>query len=159
VERVGKKVKGIKRGDHAVVSYQSCGQCYPCLNGHPAVFQRFYEVNFGFQHLDGSNALYRSGVRGHFFGQSSFVLHVLATEHNLVKVPEDLPLEVLASLGYGIQTGAGAVLNSLKVPNGASVAVFGTGAVGMAAFMATRIIGANPIIGVDIIPMRLSLSL
>jgi len=158
VEQVGKKVKDVRRGDHVVLSYQSCGQCHPCLDGHPADCQRFYEVNFGFQRLDGSNALYRSGVRGHFFGQSSFATHVLATERNLVKVSEDLRLEVLAPLGCGIQTGAGAVLNSLKVPDGASVAVFGTGAVGMAALMAARIVGANPIIGVDIIPMRLELA-
>ncbi len=158
VEQVGKKVKDVRRGDHVVLSYQSCGQCHPCLDEHPAHCQRFYELNFGFQRLDGSNALYRSGVRGHFFGQSSFATHVLATERNLVKVPEDLRLEVLAPLGCGMQTGAGAVLNSLKVPDGASVAVFGTGAVGMAALMAARIVGANPIIGVDIIPMRLELA-
>ena len=159
VEQVGKNVKGIKRGDHAVLSYQSCGQCPPCLNGHPTDCQLFYEVNFGFRRVDGSNALHRSGVRGHFFGQSSFSTRVLATERNLVKVPEDLPLEVLAPLGCGMQTGAGAVLNSLKVPGGASVAVIGTGAVGMAGLMAARIVGANPIIGIDIIPMRLELAL
>ena len=158
VEVVGKDIKGIQRGDHAVLSFQSCGQCQPCLNGRPTDCQHFYEVNFGFQRLDGSNALNRSGVRGHFFGQSSFATHVLATERNLVKVSKDLPLEVLAPLGCGLQTGAGAVLNSLQVPSGASVAIFGTGAVGMAALMAARIVGATPIIGVDIIPMRLDLA-
>jgi len=159
VEQVGKKVNGVQRGDHVVLSFQSCGRCHPCLSGRPADCQRFYEVNFGFQRPDGSNALNRSGVRGHFFGQSSFATHVLATERNLVRVAKDLPLQVLAPLGCGMQTGAGAVLNSLKVPPGASVAVFGTGAVGMAAIMASRIVGADPIIGVDIIPMRLALAL
>ncbi len=158
VEQVGKKVAGIQRGDHAVLSYQSCGQCPPCRNGYPTECQHYYELNFGFQRLDGSNALQRSGVRGHFFGQSSFATHVLATERNLVKVSAELPLEVLAPLGCGLQTGAGAVLNSLKVPRGASVAIFGTGAVGMAALMAARIVGAHPIIGVDIVPMRLELA-
>src|SRR5512136_1530765 len=36
VERVGKKVKGVKRGDHVVLSYQSCGHCHQCQSGRPA---------------------------------------------------------------------------------------------------------------------------
>ena len=159
VERVGKSVKSFKRGDHVVLSYQSCGRCLQCRSGHPAHCQHFYEANFGFQRLDGSNALQRSGVRGHFFGQSSFATHSLATERNLVKVSKDLPLEVLSPLGCGLQTGAGTVMNSLKVSDGASIAVFGTGAVGLAAVMAARLVGADPIIGVDIQPKRLRLAL
>jgi aryl-alcohol dehydrogenase len=159
VEKVGKKVKGLKRGDHVVLSYQSCGRCRQCRSGHPAHCQHFYEVNFGFQRLDGSNALERSSVRGHFFGQSSFATHCLATERNLVRVSKDLPLEVLAPLGCGLQTGAGTVMNSLKVSKEASLAVFGTGAVGLAAVMAARLVDAHPIIGVDRKPMRLQLAL
>ncbi len=159
VERVGTSVKSVKRGDHVVLSYQSCGHCRQCRSGHPAHCQHFYEANFGFQRLDGSNALQRSGVRGHFFGQSSFATHSLATERNLVKVAKDLPLEVLSPLGCGLQTGAGTVMNSLKVSDGASIAVFGTGAVGLAAVMAARLVGADPIIGIDIRPKRLQLAL
>ncbi|KPK89327.1 MAG: alcohol dehydrogenase [Deltaproteobacteria bacterium SM23_61] len=159
VERVGKSVKSVRRGDPVVLSYQSCGHCRQCRKGHPAHCQHFYEANFGFQRLDGSNALHRSGVRGHFFGQSSFATHSLATERNLVKVSKDLPLEVLAPLGCGLQTGAGTVLNSLAVSKGTSLAVFGTGAVGLAAVMAGRLVGAHPIIGVDRKPKRLELAL
>jgi aryl-alcohol dehydrogenase len=159
VEKVGKKVKGLKRGDPVVLSYQSCGRCRQCRSGHPAHCQHFYEANFGFQRLDGSNALQPSGVRGHFFGQSSFATHSLATERNLVKVSKGLPLEILSPLGCGLQTGAGTVMNSLKVSDGSSIAVFGTGAVGLAAVMAARIVGASPIIGVDIKPKRLRLAL
>jgi aryl-alcohol dehydrogenase len=159
VERVGKKVKSFKRGDHVVLSYQSCGQCRQCRIGHPAHCRYFYEANFGFRRLDGSNAMQRSGVRGHFFGQSSFATHSLATERNLVRVSRELPLEVLAPLGCGLQTGAGTVMNSLRVSRGASLAVFGTGAVGLAAVMAARLSGADPIIGVDRKPKRLKLAL
>jgi aryl-alcohol dehydrogenase len=158
VEEVGKSVRHVKRGDPVVLSYQSCGHCRPCRSGNPAHCQYGYEVNFGFQRLDGSNALSRSGVRGHFFGQSSFATLSLATERNLVKVSRDLPLEILSPLGCGLQTGAGTVMNSLKVSAGASIAIFGTGAVGLAAVMAARIVGANPIIGIDIKPNRLKLA-
>jgi aryl-alcohol dehydrogenase len=159
VERVGRNVKRVKPGDHVVLSYQSCGRCRPCRTGHPAHCRDFYRANFGFQRLDGSNALHQSGVRGHFFGQSSFATHALPTERNLVNVSKDLPLEALAPLGCGLQTGAGTVMNSLKVSAGASIAIFGTGAVGMAAALAARIVGANPIIGVDVKPRRLRLAL
>jgi aryl-alcohol dehydrogenase len=159
VERLGKSVKSVKRGDHVVLSYQSCGKCRQCRSGNPAHCKRFYEANFAFQRLDGSNALHRNGVRGHFFGQSSFATYSLATERNLVNVSKDLRLEVLAPLGCGMQTGAGTVMNSLKVPEAASIAIFGTGAVGMAAVMAARIAGAAPIVGVDIKPRRLQLAL
>jgi aryl-alcohol dehydrogenase len=159
VEQVGKSVKSVKRGDHVVLSYQSCGHCRQCRSGRPAHCRYLYKANFGFQRLDGSNALQRSGVRGHFFGQSSFATHSLATERNLIKVSKDLPLEVLAPLGCGLQTGAGTVMNSLKVSAGKSIAIFGTGAVGLAAVMAARLVGADPIIGVDIKPKRLKLAL
>jgi len=84
VELTGKKVKTIRPGDHVVLSYQSCGTCRQCKSGRPTKCRRFYELNFGFHRLDGSNALEVSGVRGHFLGQSSFASHVLATERNMV---------------------------------------------------------------------------
>lgn len=159
VERVGSRVKKIRRGDHVVLSYQSCGRCGPCRRGRSAGCERLMEANFGFARLDGSNALERSGVRVHFFGQSSFATHTLATERNLVKVDDELPLELLAPLGCGMQTGAGTVLNSLKVVAGESIAIFGVGSVGLAAVMAARIVGAEPIIAVDTKRKRLDLAM
>lgn len=157
VERVGRMVKGIERGDHVVLSFQSCGRCRACRKGQPAHCQRFWEANFGFARLDGTNAL-RGGVRGHFFGQSSFATHALATVRNLVKVPRTLPLELLAPLGCGLQTGAGTVMNSLAVRAGSSIAVFGAGSVGLAAVMAARVVKAKTIIAVDLNSRRLRLA-
>jgi aryl-alcohol dehydrogenase len=159
VVRAGKNVKSIVPGDHVVLSYQSCGRCPQCRRGHPWDCRYLYEANFGFKRLDGSNALQRSGVRGHFFGQSSWATHSLATERNAVKITRDMPLDILSPLGCGIQTGAGAVMNTLGIPARSSIAVFGTGSVGLAAVMAARIVGASPIIGVDFNPGRLEVAL
>jgi len=159
IEELGRKVQGLKVGDHVVLSYQSCGRCRYCRKGRPTECEHFYEANFGFRRLDGSNALSKSGIGGHFFGQSSFATYALATERNAVKVSKKLDLKLLAPLGCGLQTGAGTVMNSLKVAKGKSIGIFGTGAVGLAALMAARIVGANPIIGVDIVPTRLALAL
>lgn len=167
VEEVGAAVTYVKPGDRLVLSYDSCGQCRFCLSGRNPYCEHAMAINFGGSRLDRTNALHRAGTRaseagrevhGHFFGQSSFATYALATERNVVKVPNDLPLELLGPLGCGLQTGAGAVLNSLRVPANASIAILGTGAVGLAAVMAARVAGANPIIGVDLVPNRLALA-
>ncbi len=158
VAEVGARVKAVRPGDHVVLSYQSCGRCAACRDGRPAHCERFFAANFSGARLDGSNAFRPSGVRGHFFGQSSFATFALATERNLVKVPKGLPLPLLAPLGCGLQTGAGTVMNSLDIRAGKSVAVFGAGSVGLAAIMAARLRKANPIIAVDLRRSRLRLA-
>lgn len=156
VEQTGARVEGFRVGDHVVLSYQSCGRCAPCRHGSPAHCDHFWELNFDGQRLDGSNAYH--GARGHFFGQSSFATYALATPRNAVKVPKTLPLEMLAPLGCGLQTGAGTILNSLRVRRGSSVAIFGTGSVGLAAIMAARIAKAGAIIAIDLKRNRLRLA-
>ncbi|MGW6460689.1 NAD(P)-dependent alcohol dehydrogenase [Streptomyces sp. NPDC055078] len=160
VERVGAAVTSVAPGDRVVMSYQACGHCRPCRSGNPAYCAESFPLNFGGSRPDGTNALSAGGeeIHGHFFGQSSFATHALATERNAVKVGDDIPLELLAPLGCGLQTGAGAVLNSLKVPAGSSVVVIGTGTVGLAAVMAAKVAGASPVIAVDIVPERLDLA-
>ncbi|MFF3354762.1 NAD(P)-dependent alcohol dehydrogenase [Streptomyces sp. NPDC002917] len=161
VERVGDAVSTVTPGDRVVMSYQACGHCTPCLSGKPAYCALSFPANFGGSRLDGTNALHAGGeeIHGHFFGQSSFATHALATERNVVKVDdEDIPLELLSPLGCGLQTGAGAVLNSLKIEAGASVVIIGAGTVGLAAVMAAKVAGASPVIAVDIVPERLGLA-
>jgi Zn-dependent alcohol dehydrogenase len=75
-----------------------------------------------------------------------------------VRVSPTAPLETLAPLGCGLQTGAGSVLNVLKVPKDSSIAVIGVGAVGLAALMASKIASAKTIIAVDIHQSRLELA-
>lgn len=100
----------------------------------------------------------QGSVHDHFFGQSSFGTFTLAHERNVIKVPNNAPLELLGPLGCGIQTGAGAVMNALNVRPGASFAAFGGGAVGLSAVMAARVAGATTIIAVDVVPSRLALA-
>jgi aryl-alcohol dehydrogenase len=158
VEAVGTKVEKFRSGDPVVVSYAFCGQCGQCRKGRPFDCLHFFELNFGFRRLDGSNALRSSDVRGHFFGQSSFASHALVASRNLVPVSRALPLALLAPLGCGLQTGAGTILHSLAVAPGESVGIFGSGSVGLAAVMAARIAGASQIIAIDRQPARLALA-
>jgi aryl-alcohol dehydrogenase len=162
VERVGRAVTTVAVGDHVVMTYMYCGLCSPCATGHPAHCANMGQLNFGGGRLDGSSsACCHDGgeLHDHFFGQSSFATHAVASELNVVKVPKEVPLELLGPLGCGLQTGAGAVLNAMKVHAGSSFAAFGTGAVGLAAIMAARVAGATRIIAVDVNPARLQLAL
>ncbi|RRD22389.1 NAD(P)-dependent alcohol dehydrogenase [Brucellaceae bacterium VT-16-1752] len=164
VERVGSAVTSLKPGDHVVMSYQACGHCEPCLTAHAPYCDHAMEANFSGARLDGTVGVHRkTGVEGqplhgHFFGQSSFATYALTTERNTVKVPDDVPLELLGPLGCGLQTGAGAVLNTFKVAAGETIAIFGTGAVGLAGIMAARVASAGAIIAVDVNEQRLGLA-
>jgi aryl-alcohol dehydrogenase len=112
---------------------------------------------------DGSPSL-RDGaevVHGYFFGQSSFATFALARERNTIPVPAvaaEVPSSVLAPLGCGIQTGAGAVLNVLRPEAGATVAVFGAGVVGLSAVMAATLLPLDRLIVVDVLGSRLELA-
>ena len=160
VEEVGANVTKVAPGDRVGMSFNSCGACPTCITGRPTYCHDFFARNFGGSRPDGTTALSREGeaIHSHFFGQSSFATHAVATERNVVKLEEDVPLEVVAPFGCGIQTGAGAILNVMRPPAGASVAVFGTGTVGMAAIMAAVLAGATTIIGVDLNQARLDLA-
>lgn len=162
VEAVGAKVTGLVPGDHVVLSFNSCGSCGNCNDHQPAYCTHFLGLNFGGVRLeDGSSPLSQDGekIHGNFFGQSSFSSLAIAHQVNTVKVDKSLPLALLGPLGCGIQTGAGGVMNSLKVKTGRSIAVFGGGAVGLSAVMAAKVVGAHPIIVVEPNAARRALAL
>ena len=157
VEKIGRDVTGLCPGDRVVMSFSSCGHCSSCESGAPAYCLQSQKYNFGCARPDRTTALSSHGERvgSHFFGQSAFATRAISTGRNTVKVPDDVPLELMGPLGCGIQTGAGAVLNSLQVKPASSVAVLGTGSVGLAAVMAAKIAGAASIIAVDVHATRL----
>jgi aryl-alcohol dehydrogenase len=155
VVEVGAQATGLTPGDRVLMSFMSCGRCRICLTGRPAYCPQALALNFLGGRADGTSAYVDTDVRGHFFGQSSFATLAMANVRNVVPVPDPVPLDHAAVLGCGVMTGAGAVLNSLRVAPGGNVAVFGAGAVGLSAVMAARIAGASMVIAVDAVPSRL----
>jgi len=158
VEKLGEGVSGFELGDHVILSGNSCGQCPSCLANRPTYCDLAMPLCFGGQRLDGSTSLEGGAVHSHFFGQSSFATHCLVPQRTAVKMDKDLPLEKLGPLGCGVVTGAGAVIEALKVGYGDTIAVFGTGGVGLSAVMAAKLIGARRIVAVDIDRARLELA-
>jgi aryl-alcohol dehydrogenase len=152
VEKVGPGVADLKPGDRVILTFPSCGVCEPCKEGHPYACNRNFELFFSGHYADGTKRIKgEDGVEiGVMFGQGAFATYVVADQRNTIKadVDSDEELTKLASLGCGIQTGAGAVLNRMKPRPGSAVAVFGVGTVGLAAVMAAKIAGCSTIIAV-----------
>ncbi len=164
VEQVGANITHVKRGDHVVLSYASCGGCARCELGQPQYCSEFGVRNFkgfrsngepSFRQGEGDDA---ADVWGGFFGQSSFATFALSTARNTVKVARHHYLEAMGPLGCGLQTGAGTVLNTLKPQPGDSIVIFGVGTVGMAAMMAAVASDCGVVVAVDVHDGRLALA-
>jgi aryl-alcohol dehydrogenase len=160
VERVGVGVAGLEPGDHVVLSGGSCGICPSCRSARPTYCREAMRVAFGGARLDGTSPVSQGGtpIAASFFGQSSFATYAIAPARTAVKIPRDVPLELMAPLACGVITGAGSVLQALALRPGQSIAVFGTGGVGLSAIMAARLAGGSRIVAVDVNPARLELA-
>ncbi|HET9903836.1 MAG TPA: NAD(P)-dependent alcohol dehydrogenase [Xanthobacteraceae bacterium] len=157
---VGPEVRTLSPGDHVIVSFPWCGHCPSCAAHVPAHCLHQWELKMRGTRPDGST-LMRMGdapVYSAFFQQSSFGTVAISQEPWVVKVRADAPLDRLGPFACGIQTGAGAVLNAVRPQAGESLAVFGTGGVGLSALMAAKLAGCDPLIAVDIRPKRLALA-
>ena len=154
VEKIGNKITEFKVGDHVILSYDYCGKCNQCNLNKPTYCEQHGPLNFSGHRPDGrkthktlnSNS---PDVYGSFFQQSSFATYAIAHESNTIKVDKSLPLDLLAPLGCGIQTGAGTIFNTLNLKSKDTIAIFGCGGVGLSAIMAANIIGTKNITAID----------
>ena len=141
VEKVGEGVKTLKPGDHVIMSFPSCGCCEKCVEGHPYACERSTELFFFGTYADEDTRITDdNGVKvGSLFGQGAFATHCVIDERNAVKVDPDVDLKALCSLGCGVQTGVGTVLNRMKPNPGDTFVVFGCGAVGISGIMGAKL--------------------
>ncbi|KAH0336011.1 GroES-like protein, partial [Aureobasidium melanogenum] len=161
VLKVGESVTGVQPGDKVLLSYSICRICKQCCSGNRAYCEKILALNFGGTRADGSSALTLpdgQALFSSFFGQSSFSSLAVVNETSLVKVPSDTPLNLFAPLGCSMETGVGAIFNTLDVQPGSTVAVFGVGSLGLYAIMACKLRQAKEIIAIDIQPSRLELA-
>jgi len=161
VREVGREVHGLAPGDKVVLSFPSCGDCPRCVTGRTAYCDTIATLKFGCRRPDGSVATTDAAGRpvgDHFFGQSSFSTLAVVNGRSVVKVPDDVDLRIAGPLACGVQTGAGTVLDVLRVGPGSSVAVFGAGSVGLCGIMAAKLAGATTIVAVNRRESRLHLA-
>lgn len=158
---IGDKVTRVKPGDKVVLTFGFCGSCAPCQSGEPAYCASSAAINLSGGRLDGSKSLQSDveEVSSHFVGQSSFADTALAYEQNTILIPDDVPVEIMGPLGCGVQTGAGAIINTLRCEPGKSLLVTGGGSVGLSAVLAAIVQGCSPIIVVEPHDARRALAL
>lgn len=159
VEKVGNQVKNFKVGDHVILSFYADGICDNCLKGIPTQCRHYSDYNLSGVRADGEDHFQKNGKRiCDMFNQSSFSTTTVVDQRNAVKVDNGVDLRKAGPLGCGYVTGSGTVFNTLQPKPGDTIAVFGTGAVGLAAMMAGSINGCTKVIAVDVVPERLELA-
>jgi alcohol dehydrogenase len=162
VEALGPGTAGFSPGDQVVFSFvPSCGTCLPCAEGRPALCEPGAAANGAGTLLGGGRRWCDSpeGPTNHHLGVSGFAGHTVVSARSAVKIDSAVPPEIAALFGCAVMTGTGAVVNTARVPPGASVAVFGLGGVGLAAVLGAVVSGAHPIVAVDTVQEKLDLAL
>jgi alcohol dehydrogenase len=162
VEEVGPSAgesDGLVPGDHVVcVFVPSCGHCAPCAEGRPALCEPGAATNEAGSLLSGERRLHRDDGTAvhHHLGVSAFAEYATVSRRSLVKVDPDLPLVDAALFGCAVLTGVGAVVNTARVPVGASVAVIGLGGVGLSSLLGAVASGAREIVAIDLAEDKLA---
>ena len=160
VVETGTGVPDLKPGDRVIMVFvPSCGRCGPCIEGRPALCEPGAAANNAGQLLSGATRLKIGGLPVyHHVGISAFSEYAVVARQSLVPVDKSLPFEEAALFGCAVVTGAGAVINTAKVPAGASVAIVGLGGVGLMALLAARMSGCRQIVAVDRVAAKLALA-
>ena len=159
VVEVGAGVTSVAVGDHVIPLYTAeCRACKFCKSGKTNLCQAVRVTQGRGQMPDGTSRFSQNGKPiHHYMGTSTFASHTVVPEIALAKIRKDAPFDKVCLIGCGVTTGLGAVFNTAKVEPGANVVVFGLGGIGLNVVQASRMVGADKIIGVDINPARAAL--
>ncbi|MFB2732905.1 S-(hydroxymethyl)glutathione dehydrogenase/class III alcohol dehydrogenase [Shewanella mangrovisoli] len=152
VEQVGEGVTSVQVGDHVIPLYTpECGECKFCLSGKTNLCQKIRATQGKGLMPDGTTRFYKDGQPiFHYMGCSTFSEYTVLPEISLAKVNKTAPLEEICLLGCGVTTGMGAVMNTAKVEEGTTVAIFGLGGIGLSAIIGATMAKASRIIAIDI---------
>ncbi len=160
VVETGPDTHGFARGDQVVFSFvPACGHCAPCASGRAALCEPGAKANVAGTLLGGTRRWRGNGGElHHHLGVSGFAEYTVVSAHSAVKIDEPLAPEIAALFGCAVMTGVGAVVNTAKVGAGDSVAVFGLGGVGLSVVLGAQLVGAQPIVAIDVLPQKLALA-
>jgi S-(hydroxymethyl)glutathione dehydrogenase/alcohol dehydrogenase len=160
VDKVGDSVKTLRPGDHVVLAIVSqCGKCYYCTIGKPNLCETSVFTGKGYA-PNGNLPISRGGepiIMMNGLGTMSEM--TIVHETSAIPISDDIPLEKAALVGCGVMTGVGAATNTAQVRPGSSVAVFGSGGIGLNVIQGAAMCGANKIIAIDTNPLKLEFAL
>jgi S-(hydroxymethyl)glutathione dehydrogenase/alcohol dehydrogenase len=160
VAAVGARVERLVPGDPVILSWcPDCGRCEWCLTGRPQLCERAARTAYASVMPDGTTRL-RSGSRPvyAYLGTGTLAQYAVVPEAAVIPIQRHVPPDQAALVGCAIATGFGAVVNTARVPVGASVAIVGLGGVGTAAVQGAAAAGARIIVAIDIHGEKLELA-
>src|SRR6185503_5338717 len=161
VEQVGAAARGVKAGDHVVLSWNPhCGHCFYCDRDAPILCEQYLGEGPKALPFNGESraALADGRPLQQLMFLGSFGEYCVVSDQQAIPVPKGIPFDRACLIGCGVMTGAGAALNLGAIARGDAVMVIGCGAVGLAAVQGARLAGAGAIIAVDIDPAKLLLA-
>ncbi|VXD05191.1 S-(hydroxymethyl)glutathione dehydrogenase [Pseudomonas sp. 9AZ] len=156
VVAVGDGVTDFAPGDR-VMPYlvPDCGECAFCKSGRTnlcvQMMVRRQSAKTPFS-LDGQPI-------ASYCGLGTFAEMTVVPVDSLVKVNPGARTDHACCIACGVTTGLGAALITAKVTPGSSVAVFGTGGVGLSVIQGAKIAGATRIIAIDTNPAKAAIAL
>jgi S-(hydroxymethyl)glutathione dehydrogenase/alcohol dehydrogenase len=155
VQSLGSGVNGLAPGDLVALNWApSCGSCFYCTHGRPALCGTYVGPVWAGTMLDGTTRFTRNGEPVyHYSALACFAEYVVVPSVCCVKMPQ-VPAEIAAVIGCAVTTGVGSVLNTAKVEKGSSVCVIGAGGVGLSTVMGAACAGAEKIIVCDPLESR-----
>ncbi len=161
VEEPGPGVTDLKRGDHvALVFAPNCGHCLPCMEGRPALCEPGFAAAVAGTLLGGQRRLHRpdKSVLNHQAGVSCFAEYAVVARGTLVKIDQELPLDIAAVFGCAVLTGVGAAINAGQLKLGGTAGVVGLGGVGLSALLGALAAGARQLVAIDKLESKLELA-
>ena len=109
--------------------------------------------------IGGGQRLHLNGQPlNHNVGISCFAEYAVVSRGSVVVIDRDVPLEDAALFGCAVITGVGAVVNTAKVPAGATMAVVGLGGVGLNAMLGGVVAEAGRLFAIDVNNSKLELA-
>jgi Zn-dependent alcohol dehydrogenase len=153
VEKVGPGVTTLEKGDHVICCWMvSCGTCFQCMSDNPTLCEVAAGNFIPGTLIDGTSRLkdQDGNTINHFLFASGFSQYVVTPELSTVKISKDVPLDKACLIGCCVPTGYGSVTKVANVKPRSSVGVWGCGGVGLSTIKVASLVGAYPIVAVDI---------
>lgn len=161
VEAVGPLARGVKKGDHVVLSWNPhCGHCFYCDHDLPILCETYLGEGPKARAFDGESrgSLGNGAELQQLMYLGAFGEYCIVADQQAIPVPAEMPFDRACLIGCGVMTGVGAALNLGAIAHGDTVMVIGCGAVGLAAVQGARLAGAGAILAADLNPAKLALA-